>query len=286
MGAVDRASAWSPHLDDARVREVLVRNRRLREVLPVGEVGSTQDAALASVAGGARDGTVVLADRQLAGRGRSGRVWDDDRDGGTLALTVIIDAPAVAAIAAFAPHAFGLAVTTAAAAVVPVAAIPVLKWPNDVVVRSADDGRLRKLAGILIERQQVADRDVLLCGIGLNVDLRGPLLLPDRSCLASLADAAPIRPVLLAALLAALDDVIVRLVDAPRALLADYRTRCETIGRAVEVTLPDGRRVVGRATGVDDGGRLLVEGADGTEAILAGTVRDAVGLPSPLGEHR
>jgi BirA family biotin operon repressor/biotin-[acetyl-CoA-carboxylase] ligase len=276
MGAVAGASAWSSHLDDARVREVLVRNRRLREVLPVGEVGSTQDAALASVADGARDGTIVLADRQLAGRGRSGRTWDDDRSGGTLALTVIIDAPGSAATAAFAPHALGLAVVAAAAVVVPAVAIPVLKWPNDVVVRSAEDGRLRKLAGILIERRQVADRDVLLCGIGLNVDLRGPLP-PDRICLASLAGAAPVRPVLLAVLLAALDDVIVRLVDAPQALLADYRTRCETIGRAVEVTLPGDRRIVGRAIGVDDQGRLLVEGADGTEVILAGTVRDAAG---------
>ena len=276
MGAVDGASAWSSHLGDARVQEVLVRNRRLRAVLPVGEVGSTQDAALASVADGARDGTIVLADRQLAGRGRSGRTWDDDRSGGTLALTVIIDAPASAATAAFAPHALGLAVVAAAAVVVPAVAIPVLKWPNDVVVRSAEDGRLRKLAGILIERQQVADRDVLLCGIGLNVDLRGPLP-PDRICLASLAGAAPVRPMLLAVLLAALDNVIVRLVDAPQALLADYRTRCETIGRAVEVTLPGDRRIVGRAIGVDDQGRLLVEGADGTEAILAGTVRDAAG---------
>ncbi len=285
MGAVDGTSAWSLHLDDSRVREVLVRNRRLREVLPVGEVDSTQDAASASVADGARDGTVVLADRQLAGRGRSGRTWDDDRDGGTLALTVIIDTPA---IAAFAPHAFGLAVVTAveaAAAVELTAAIPLLKWPNDVIVRSDEDGRLRKLAGILIERQQAADRDVLLCGIGLNVDLRGRLP-PDRICLASLTGASPVRPVLLASLLAALDDVIVRLGDAPRALLADYRTRCETIGRAVEVTLPGGRRVVGRAMGVDDEGRLVVAGADGTEAILAGTVRDAVGHPSGREEHR
>ena len=283
MGAVFGASEWSSHLDDARVREVLVRNRRLREVLPVGEVGSTQDAALASVADGARDGMVVLADRQLAGRGRSGRTWDDDRDGGTLALTVIIDTPAVATLV---PHAFGLAVVAAVAAIESTGAIPVLKWPNDVVVRSDEDGRLRKLAGILIERQQVEDRDVLLCGIGLNVDLRGALLLPDRICLASLAGRAPLRSALLAALLAGFDDALVRLVDAPRALLADYRTCCETIGREVEITLPGGRRVVGRATGVDDKGRLLVTGVDGTEAILAGTVRDAQGLPSRPGEHR
>ena len=127
---------------------------------------------------------------------------------------------------------------------------------------------------------------MLLCGIGLNVDLRGPLLPPDRICLASLAGVAPLRPVLLAVLLAALDDAIVRLVDAPQVLLADYRARCETIGRAVEVTLPGDRRVVGRAIGVDDQGRLLVEGADGTEAILAGTVRDAVGHPYRGEEHR
>lgn len=283
MEAVAGDSPWSSHLDDVRVRDALTRNRLLRVVLPVGEVGSTQDAALATGVDGPEYGTVILADRQFAGRGRSGRSWDDERDGGTLALTVVIDAPATAA---FAPHAFGLAVVAAAEAMVPAVAAPMLKWPNDVVVRSAENGRLRKLAGILIERQLLAGRDVMLCGVGLNVDLRGPLLPPDRICLASLAGAAPGRPMLLAVLLAALDDAIVRLVDAPHALLADYRTKCETIGRVIEVTLPGGRRVVGRATGVDDGGRLVVAGADGTEVILAGTVRDAVGLPSRSGEHR
>jgi BirA family transcriptional regulator, biotin operon repressor / biotin---[acetyl-CoA-carboxylase] ligase len=269
--AVNGVCAWSSYLDDAVVQAALSRNSRLRTVLPVGEVSSTQDVALTSAAGGLADGTVVLADRQFAGRGRSGKAWDDDRNGGTLALTVVLDAPEIASLA---PHALGLAIVATAAAVVPAPAVPWLKWPNDVVVRSATQGELRKLSGILVERERLADRDVLLCGIGLNVDLRAQGPSPDRICLTSLAGAAPARPELLAVLLAALDDMIMRLVDGPRAMLADYRTRCETIGRLIEVMLPGGRCITGRASGVDDGGRLLVEVADRTEVIFSGTVRD------------
>ena len=39
------------------------------------EIGSTNDVALALAAQGDRDGAIVIADEQTAGRGRRGRAW-------------------------------------------------------------------------------------------------------------------------------------------------------------------------------------------------------------------
>ena len=43
-------------------------------------------------------------------------------------------------------------------------------------------------------------------------------------------------------------------------LCAEFRTRCITIGQIVNVTLPSGAVVNGTAEGVDDAGRLIVDG--------------------------
>ena len=287
MAAEDPVVPWSASLADATVRAVVAGNSRLRSVLPVGEVDSTQDAAVRAAADGIADGTVLIADRQLAGRGRAGRRWDDDHDGGTLALTIVLDVPPSAPLV---PHALGLAVVAACARLLPERAVPRLKWPNDVVVRGGVgtvgwDGP-RKLAGILVEREQVGGRDVLLCGIGLNVDLRASTVPSDRTCIATLAEAAPSRPALLAALLGALDAVIDELVTDPVALLERYRSSCETVGRTVQVALPGGREIVGRATGIDEEGRLLVDVDGRTEVVLSGTVRDHVGDEPGFKEQR
>lgn len=274
----DGPVAWSALIDHGAVQDALVRNRRLRAVLAVGEVGSTQDVASERAADGLADGTVVVADHQVAGRGRRGRSWDDDPGGGTLALTVVLDVlegdPDLVRSVALTPHALGLAVVAACSSVVPDVPALRLKWPNDVVVRASDGTAARKVAGILIERERVAGRDVLLCGVGLNVDVRGSMPMPDRTCLAALDGVPPSRPALLAALLRALDDALADLVEDPAAVLARYRAGCETIGRSVEVTLPDGRRIVGPVTGVDDEGRLIMEAGGRTEVVVAGTVRD------------
>lgn len=293
--------AWSRPAVGPVVQGRLAACRTLTVLHTVGAVGSTQDVALTLGTEGAPHGTVVVADRQLAGRGRSGRRWDDLPDGGTLALTVLLDAdrydPSTLPLL---PHALGLAVVDAGRAVLPVGAAEGLrlKWPNDVVVRPAaagdGPGAVRKLAGVLVEREQVhrtavapsGPRDVLLCGVGIDVDLRGGGEAPDRTCLAALASTAPDgspdappagspdRGQLLAAVIAALDGALVALGEDPAALLSRYREVSDTLGRRVRVELPDGSAVVGTATAVADDGRLEVTTDGRTRAILSGTVRD------------
>src|SRR5881394_4876 len=61
----------------------------LRRVVVVRETRSTQDFARETAGG--QGGVLVVAGRQLAGRGRLGRRWADTSDVG-LAMTFVLDA--------------------------------------------------------------------------------------------------------------------------------------------------------------------------------------------------
>lgn len=124
------------------------------------EVGSTLDAAHALAAAGAPAGTLVLADRQTAGRGRGGRAWAS-AGGQGLWITLVEHVGDPAAIEVLSLR-LGL---HAAAALDRFAAAPVrLKWPNDLYVGAG------KLAGILVEaRWRDARPEWVAVGMGVNV---------------------------------------------------------------------------------------------------------------------
>ena len=105
----------------------------------------------------------------------------------------------------------------------------------------------------------------MVLGIGLNVAVRPGDFPPElRNTAGTLGlEPADVEPVL-AALLGGLERW---LVAPPAAVLSAFRARDALAGR--EVAWADGR---GRAAGVDDEGRLLVESAGGRVALDAGEV--------------
>jgi len=139
------------------------------EVLP--EVGSTNTRALQMGREGADAPSVVVAWRQSAGRGRSGRSWEA-QPGQTLtvslALPLALDT--VPGGGSALSLAMGLSVAESLDALRGDGAEPIgLKWPNDLWVRD------RKLGGILIEASTApalppGERWVVI-GLGLNLDL-------------------------------------------------------------------------------------------------------------------
>lgn len=265
---------WTAHLSDPAVRAAFAAAHRITRAHAVTTTPSTQDVARHLAHDGAADGVLVVTDVQTAGRGRHQKRWDDDPAGGTLALSVLLDATVPAP--ELLPHALGMAVIAACHAAVPTLPDLRLKWPNDVVRRDHDD-TLQKLSGTLVEREQVQGphgvRDVLLCGVGINVALPDALDAPDRVCLSALAHEPPDRPRLLAALVTALDTHL-DLLHRPDALLRQYRTSSDTLDRPVEVLRAGHPPLEGTATAIDDGGRLVVTNDTGTYVILSGTVRD------------
>jgi BirA family biotin operon repressor/biotin-[acetyl-CoA-carboxylase] ligase len=129
-------------------------------------IGSTNAEALGRAREGERGPIWFVTSEQTAGRGRRHRPWIAPRGNLASSILEVIDvSPAVAATLGFAA---GLALETALRKVSPQSAGSdemnfLLKWPNDVL------GSNKKLAGILLEAETVADRLAVVVGIGTNV---------------------------------------------------------------------------------------------------------------------
>jgi BirA family biotin operon repressor/biotin-[acetyl-CoA-carboxylase] ligase len=99
---------------------------------------------------------------------------------------------------------------------------------------------------------------------------------PTATSLALAGGPAPDRGLLLAGVLDALAgryDAWLAARGEPSAGLAEeYRRACDTVGREVEVHLPDGSRLRGRAVGVDDDGALVVRTEGVERSLSAGDV--------------
>jgi BirA family transcriptional regulator, biotin operon repressor / biotin---[acetyl-CoA-carboxylase] ligase len=126
------------------------------------ELPSTQTEALRRARDGAASGTVVVARRQTAGRGRLDHSWASPEGG--LYLSLIVRSPH--GFRSVLPLAVGARIARALADRYSVH--PVLKWPNDLVI--LEGPHARKLAGILIDE---VDSPTLgratVVGVGLNV---------------------------------------------------------------------------------------------------------------------
>jgi BirA family biotin operon repressor/biotin-[acetyl-CoA-carboxylase] ligase len=209
--------------------------------------GSTNDHARELALAGAPHGTVVLAERQTAGRGRQGRTWSAP-PGRALTLSAIVRLPGPALEQL--PLAVAVAVCEACEAVAPVRCR--IKWPNDVWIEG------RKAAGVLIEARPLDGWAVI--GIGLNVDTAPGEFPPElREVAASLRSATgrPIdRDAALAALLARVATWLPRLEDQ-RAVAAAFRERDALHGERIAWTAAGVHRV-GEARGIDDDGALVV----------------------------
>ncbi len=229
------------------------------------QVGSTNDLVAAAARAGAPAGLVVSADRQSAGRGRRGRVWEDQPEGRSLAVSVLVAAPAAGAT--LVPLATGLAVADAFAEH---GGRPRLKWPNDVLLPVAEGGRPAKAGGILVEHHG----EHLVIGVGLNLDWRGHAGddgEPGRVSLAGSTARDVDRWAVLADLLRALDRRLHQAADEPDRLLVDYGARCQTLGQQVRVVTATGE-LTGTADGIGRDGSLELSTPSGVVVVTEGDV--------------
>lgn len=224
-------------------------------------LSSTNDRARDLADGGAPPFTVVLAEEQTAGRGRSGHTWHAPPGSGLLVSTLL---PGGGVPPVHLPLLVGLAAARAAESVSPGVEVGI-KWPNDLVVRG------RKLGGILCERHHGA----VITGLGLNVRQRSTDFPPELVGLATSLEAASGTEVSLSALVTALVHELRSLAQRPTPeLLPDFRE--ELAGRDVLRDLDVESQTAGRgvARGIAADGALLLERPDGTlKRVVAGSVR-------------
>lgn len=221
-------------------------------------VESTNTWLMSAAAAGAAHRTVAYADYQYAGRGRRGRVWQSPL-GGSLAFSILWRFERGVSQLSGLSIVVGLALARAVAAVT---ALPVkLKWPNDLLVG------YRKLAGILVEVQgEISGPSLAVIGIGVNE------CLPERhreeidQAVVDLAElnVAVTRERLLLEILQELSLLMGMFEQSGLAELKDeWATWHVHQAKEVTVRLADGSVCSGIARGVDEGGNLLLDRAQG-----------------------
>lgn len=150
--------------DGGRLESLLERDPFVTRLVVLESVDSTNAELRRLASAGAPEGTVVLAGRQSAGRGRRGRAWYSEPGLG-LYLSLLLRPRGEAREATRWTVAASLAACGACRDHCGDGAV--IKWPNDVMF----DGR--KLGGILVEMRSAGGRpQELVVGIGLNVNHR------------------------------------------------------------------------------------------------------------------
>jgi BirA family biotin operon repressor/biotin-[acetyl-CoA-carboxylase] ligase len=231
-------------------------------VLHEPSVESTNDLAREAARRGWPDRSVFVADYQTKGRGRHGRTWLCPPRAGLLTSVLLRrrDAPA---------YTFTMLAAVALCEAVErlLALEPAIKWPNDVVIEN------RKVAGVLAEATDDGREQVVVIGVGTNVNLEPEELadLPNATALSLEAGHPVHRGELLVLMLERFESWLAR---DPRQF-ADGIWRAwngRLWGRDQQVRIADGSEVMtATVLGGEPDGTLLVRSSDGaTRRIVTG----------------
>ena len=210
------------------------------------EVGSTNTIAKFLSKNGIENGSIVIAEKQTAGRGRSGKSWESPLGGIWLSivLTPDVDYSKIPLIT--------LATGVAVAKTLEEIGIenPEIKWPNDIMVNG------KKVCGILTEAiTNFNTIEHVIIGVGIDANL-------------SIED----FPEELQNTTTELEKII-ELFNSKcyEDILKEWRKRSYTIGKVVEVKKPFNKSYDAYAVGISKEGELIVEKHDGTlEKVISG----------------
>lgn len=223
--------------------------------LALEKVTSTLDIVHELAGEGAPNGTVVLADEQVRGRGRHSRRWHSPKGSGIWMGN--LRRPPVPIEGGLVAIRAGLAVARALDAL---AVVAQLKWPNDVLVHD------RKLAGVLCEARW-RGHQVSWIAIGIGINVHGPL--PQDVAPGAIALDEVLPGITRLAVLDVLMPWLRDLSDAPTLTeqeRVEYARFDWLQGR--HITEP----VAGVAQGLDRDGALLVQTPQGVDRIVGGGV--------------
>jgi BirA family biotin operon repressor/biotin-[acetyl-CoA-carboxylase] ligase len=184
-------------------------------------------------------GKVLVAEYQTAGRGRLDRKFEVPPRKG-LTFSFAIDSKKDFS---WIPLITGLAVAEAINKYIGKEKVDI-KWPNDLLIDN------KKLAGILSEKVG----DGVVVGVGINI-FQTQTELPIENAISLSMIASVDRSELLAEILNQLGLALSN-IESQKNL---YRERCSTIGKNVQVTLPNGEKIEEVALGISNDGSLLLK---------------------------
>lgn len=239
-----------------------------KKIIYYEQIDSTNTKASELAVAGAEHGTIIVANKQTAGKGRSGRLWESPAEN-NIYMSILLRpdfdtarAPMITLVMAYSVakvlHARGFVDAQ-------------IKWPNDLVLSG------KKVCGILTEMHlQGTAIDHVVVGVGVNVNTRQfPEELVDKATSLTLECGKHMEKESL------IGDIVDKFMEeyerfAENGDLAflqkEYNSMLINQGKEVRVLEPE-NEYTAYALGINQTGELVVRLADGTvRNVFAGEV--------------
>lgn len=237
-------------------------------------IDSTNTRAKQLAESGAEEGTIIVADRQTAGKGRRGRSWSSESNVGIYMSLIVRPSISPASVS-------GLTLISALAlakAIKNVCGIePQIKWPNDIVIAK------KKICGILTEMSSEMNCiNYAVVGIGINANTQKfPEDIAKRASSLMIESGRKVNRAELAAETIELFGGYYRKfveVGSLEPFIEEYNEILANKDNEVQILYgmaedADKNKVeCGIARGIDCEGALIVETADGIRKVVSGEV--------------
>ncbi len=221
-------------------------------ILYYPEVSSTMDTAKELARKNCSDFTVVVAGRQIKGRGRLKRQWLSD-DGG-LYFTIVLRPDIPVGLSSRVNFLASLTLARVLRETFQIDAA--VKWPNDILV----DGR--KISGMLSELEAETDRVLFISiGMGINVNNDPSEVEPGASSLKKITGREISKKMLLARFLDEFQKCLQK--EEFENVISEWKKYTVTLNRQVKIVTHQ-EVSEGLAVDVEQDGALVLELADGT----------------------
>jgi BirA family biotin operon repressor/biotin-[acetyl-CoA-carboxylase] ligase len=234
-------------------------------------IESTQNQALKMVNEIKNEGTIIVAEKQTGGRGRSGRKWISPKGG--IWFSIILHPKFDISNTTLFPIASSLALSNAIQKTCNISTE--LKWPNDLTIKG------KKLAGMLVDASFESNKiENLILGVGINFNVNIKEIektlkkTPNYYGITSLNEQknknTPIK--LIQSFLVELEKVYEELnKNKTKKIIVEWTKRSSTIGKKIEINTNDGK-IKGEAIKIDYDGGLIIKEKGNTKKVIAGDV--------------
>ena len=234
-------------------------------------IDSTQSQAMKMINESKKEGTIIIAEKQTGGRGRSGRQWISPKGG--IWFSIILHPKFDISNTTLFPIASSLALSIAIQKTCKISTE--LKWPNDLTIKG------KKLAGMLIDASFESNKiENLVLGVGINFNVNVKEIekvlkkTPNFYGVSSLNDQKnkTSQIELIQSFLLELEKVYEELNNNQiKKIIIEWTKRSSTIGKKVEMNTLNGK-ISGKAIKIDEDGGLIIKDKDKTNKVFAGDI--------------
>ncbi len=254
-------------LSEDRIKTVLKTKWLAHDLFAFWSISTTNDFAYRRAQLGAKEGTLVIAEKQQQGRGRLSRQWDSPFNRG-LWFSIILRPGLPASKAGLIPYLGSVSVAEAMEKLYQLK--PNLKWPNDVLING------KKMCGILSEAEFKNGKiDFIILGIGINANQKEKDWTPELKDIATSLRIELEKRVDRAEFLA---EVLLQLeknyedsqLTGFKNIVNNWKVRCPKYHKSI-VVQQENEQLEGRFADIDENGFLILETESGDrKKIVAG----------------